>query len=65
MEYIPDRYLDNEFGTKESAKVEKAGRRNTYTFGAGRRVCPGQHLGENSLVRLLCDFKIVCHADLS
>lgn len=25
------------------------GLRKTYAFGAGRRICPGQHLAENSL----------------
>lgn len=26
-----------------------SGFRKTYAFGAGRRICPGQHLAENSL----------------
>ncbi|KAK6436231.1 hypothetical protein LTR95_007574 [Oleoguttula sp. CCFEE 5521] len=48
LEFHPERYLNNEMGTIATGN-EKTGRRSVYTFGAGRRVCPGQHLGENSL----------------
>ena len=51
-EFIPERFLTNKFGskgTKEDATNDDQ-RRVTYSFGAGRRVCPGQRLAENSLV---------------
>ncbi|KAE8347387.1 hypothetical protein BDV24DRAFT_173253 [Aspergillus arachidicola] len=47
-EYMPERYYKNGHGLK-AGKVADPGRRSVYTFGAGRRVCPGMHLGENSL----------------
>ena len=50
-EFIPDRFIHNKFGCKSSHSVSEDHRRATYAFGAGRRVCPGQRLAENSLVR--------------
>ncbi|KAL2838516.1 cytochrome P450 [Aspergillus pseudodeflectus] len=47
-DYNPDRYYKNEHGLK-AGKTPDPARRSVYTFGAGRRVCPGMHLGENSL----------------
>lgn len=52
--FRPDRWLENaSTGTRSgSAETDTSnGRRATYTFGAGRRVCPGQGMAENSLVR--------------
>lgn len=49
-EFRPERYKSNEFGYKVGYKAPD-GIRKTYGFGAGRRICPGQHLAENSLVR--------------
>jgi cytochrome P450 len=49
--FNPERYLDNEYGAKLSidpATYER--RRINYTFGAGRRVCPGQRFAENTLL---------------
>lgn len=52
-EYRPERYLENEFGTKTVLDSDASkSRRAVYSFGAGRRVCPGIHLAENSLVRI-------------
>jgi cytochrome P450 len=50
-EFRPERWLGNKFGTKsrESEAVSDS-RRVTYAFGAGRRICSGQGLAENSLV---------------
>ena len=46
--FIPERFIGNKFGCK--TRVTDNNRRVTYAFGAGRRVCPGQRLAENSLV---------------
>lgn len=48
--FVPERFLDNEFGSRRGQDKVNDRRRATYSFGAGRRVCPGQHLAENSLV---------------
>jgi cytochrome P450 len=50
--FNPDRYVQNEFGsTFASANPDTIkGRRTNYTFGAGRRVCPGQRFAENSMM---------------
>ena len=51
-DFIPERFLNNPFGTRQPPGHETSEdhRRVTYGFGAGRRVCPGQRLAENSLV---------------
>jgi cytochrome P450 len=49
--FIPERFVDNKFGCRpEVVDTLEHHRRVTYGFGAGRRVCPGQRLAENSLV---------------
>lgn len=52
-EFTPERFMTNKFGSKsaEETSTDNDQRRVTYGFGAGRRVCPGQRLAENSLVR--------------
>jgi cytochrome P450 len=50
-DFIPERFLNNKFGTRNPVADEDH-RRVSYGFGAGRRICSGQHLAENSLVRL-------------
>jgi cytochrome P450 len=50
-DFRPERFLNNPFGTQGGADGANDHRRTTYAFGAGRRVCPGQRLAENSLVR--------------
>ena len=52
-EFVPERFLRNKFGTRHDVDVDAddGHRRATYAFGAGRRVCPGQRMAENSLVR--------------
>ncbi|KAI9713189.1 MAG: hypothetical protein M1820_001174 [Bogoriella megaspora] len=48
--FKPSRFLRNKFGTKyDPTASESAARRNHYGFGAGRRVCPGQRMGELNL----------------
>ena len=55
-EFIPERWLNNEFGTK-TVGDDNDHRRTTYAFGAGRRACPGLHMGQNSLVRSIGKIK--------
>ncbi|KIK52200.1 hypothetical protein GYMLUDRAFT_251450 [Collybiopsis luxurians FD-317 M1] len=46
--FNPDRYINNEFGTK--AGVDTSNFRTGIPFGCGRRICPGIHLTTNSLI---------------
>lgn len=51
--FMPDRFLHNEYGTREPVDESTDDhRRTSYAFGAGRRVCPGQRLAKNSLVSI-------------
>ncbi|KAK7966406.1 uncharacterized protein PG986_000683 [Apiospora aurea] len=51
QEFIPDRFLGNEYGTRVPVDPTKDDhRRTSYAFGAGRRVCPGHRLAKNSLM---------------
>jgi len=45
--FIPDRYLLTENGTKPG--VDGSDLRPTFAFGVGRRICPGIHLAQNSI----------------
>jgi cytochrome P450 len=48
--FNPDRYIQDDFGRGLAARSQDIkGRRMNYTFGAGRRVCPGQKFAENSM----------------
>ncbi|KAJ5777836.1 hypothetical protein N7520_001082 [Penicillium odoratum] len=48
-QFIPERFIGNKFGCKSQDDSDDK-RRVTYGFGAGRRVCAGQRLAENSVV---------------
>ncbi|KAF8531833.1 cytochrome P450 [Gautieria morchelliformis] len=65
--FNPDRFLNSEFGTK--AHVDTTGRRHDYAFGAGRRICPGIHLVQNSIfiitMKLLWGFNFAEAVDKS
>lgn len=51
--FMPERYIINQFGTLSSeGDASDDFRRQTYGFGAGRRVCPSQRLAEDYLVCL-------------
>jgi hypothetical protein len=57
-EFMPDRFLNNQFGTRNPVDESMDDhRRTSYGFGAGRRVCPGQRLAKNSLVSRLSDLR--------
>lgn len=59
---MPERYLANPAGLKDGVEAA-GGRRATYTFGAGRRICPGEEFAENSILvamaKLLWTFNVV------
>lgn len=52
--FVPERYLENRFGivNTDAESNDSSKRRVQYGFGAGRRVCSGQRLAENSLVSI-------------
>ncbi|OHF00998.1 cytochrome P450 [Colletotrichum orchidophilum] len=66
--FKPERFLHNALGikggerTSEEATIDQS-RRPTYSFGAGRRVCAGQRMAENSMLmtisKLLWCFDVV------
>ncbi|CAH0022322.1 unnamed protein product [Clonostachys rhizophaga] len=59
-EFIPERYLNHPLGLKKGA--DATDKRATYTFGAGRRLCPGEAFAQNSIItaiaKLIWSFKI-------
>lgn len=56
-DFMPDRFLNNEYGTRDPVDTTKDDhRRTSYAFGAGRRACPGQRVAKNSLVRVFLHF---------
>ncbi|KAF2827278.1 cytochrome P450 [Ophiobolus disseminans] len=61
--FNPMRFVESKFGVKDSKIPQDDIRRATYAFGAGRRVCPGQKMAEDSLLssisKLLWSFDIV------
>lgn len=50
-----------------AAEVSSSGRRQTYAFGAGRRVCAGQRMAENNsmmtMAKLIWSFEVVYAGD--
>jgi cytochrome P450 len=59
--FDPDRYIDDHLSLADSAANPDPTKRDQFTFGAGRRVCPGIHVAERSLflgiARMLWAFK--------
>lgn len=51
--FMPERFIKNKFGCKDGKDVSDDHRRVVYGFGAGRRVCSGQRLAENSMVSVV------------
>jgi cytochrome P450 len=47
--FDPSRYLDDPLTEAESMAQADANLRDHFTFGAGRRNCPGVHIAHNSL----------------
>ncbi|KAK4998429.1 hypothetical protein LTR66_002329 [Elasticomyces elasticus] len=60
-EFNPARYKDDLQNAAEAASNSDAHKRDHFTFGAGRRICPGMHVAERSLFlgisRLLWGFE--------
>ncbi|KAI1623910.1 cytochrome P450 [Exophiala viscosa] len=60
--FDPSRYLDKPLSAAEYINVNDPYERDHFTYGAGRRVCPGVHVAERSLyiniARTLWGFKI-------
>jgi cytochrome P450 len=60
--YDPSRYLDDPLSTAEAMTASDAEARDHFTYGAGRRSCPGVHIAQNSLfinmARVLWAFNI-------
>lgn len=47
--FNPDRYKGDEQSLGDAAANPDASKRDVFTFGAGRRICPGIHVAERSL----------------
>lgn len=47
--FNPDRYKDDFQSVYEAASNSDPSKRDQFTFGAGRRICPGMHVAERSL----------------
>jgi len=60
--FNPDRYLSDHQSLADAAANPDASKRDQFTFGAGRRICPGIHVAERSLFlgmsRILWAFNI-------
>ncbi|KIW32629.1 uncharacterized protein PV07_04160 [Cladophialophora immunda] len=61
-EFVPDRWLGNRYGII-GEEIREEGRREMYGFGAGRRVCSGQTMAENSM--LISMSKLLWFFDMS
>ncbi|PYI26719.1 cytochrome P450 [Aspergillus indologenus CBS 114.80] len=61
-EFQPERYLAHPLSAAEYINVADPYQRDHFTYGAGRRICPGVHVAERSLyiniARTLWGFKI-------
>lgn len=61
-EFDPSRYLSYPLTAGAYAAAADADERDQFNFGAGRRICPGMHLAENSmfitLAKILWAFEI-------
>lgn len=65
--FNPDRYQDDHQSLGDAAANPDARERDVFTFGAGRRICPGIHVAERSLFlgisRILWAFNITPSLD--
>ncbi|CAI4218398.1 unnamed protein product [Parascedosporium putredinis] len=60
--FDPERYINDHQSLADAAANPDPSKRDQFTFGAGRRICPGIHVAERSLflgmARILWAFKI-------
>ncbi|OQD76085.1 hypothetical protein PENDEC_c005G00753 [Penicillium decumbens] len=60
--FDPDRFKDDNQNFGDAAANPDASKRDAFTFGAGRRICPGIHVAERSLFlgmsRILWAFQV-------
>ncbi|KAG8949194.1 hypothetical protein FRC04_008992 [Tulasnella sp. 424] len=61
--FNPDRFVSNPLGVKDGVDPKEVANLKDLVFGAGRRVCPGMHLGKSSMIlntaRILWAFDIL------
>ncbi|KAL2831569.1 cytochrome P450 [Aspergillus cavernicola] len=66
-EFNPERYKDDRQSLGDAAANPDGSKRDAFTFGAGRRICPGIHVAERSLFlgmsRILWAFDIAPEID--
>lgn len=66
--FNPMRFVKNKFGVKDVHTFGNENRKQIYTFGAGRRICPGKRLAEDgmlsSMAKLLWSYDIIAQGQL-
>lgn len=66
-DFDPDRFMQNPLGTKHLSNSDE-GRMPLYVFGAGRRACPGEKFGMDTIrfvvAHLMRSFDIVADQEL-
>jgi len=67
VQYDPERYIHDDLTAGECAAHPDVSKRDHFSFGGGRRICPGLHLAERSifvnLARLLWGFELALAKD--
>lgn len=48
-QFNPERFINDSQSLAEAAANSEASKRDQFTFGAGRRICPGIHIAQRSL----------------
>ena len=48
--FIPERYLNHTLPAADYIAIGNPYKRDHFTYGAGRRACPGVHVAEKSMV---------------
>lgn len=49
-EFCPERFLGDTTSSSESAALPDVSQRDHFGFGAGRRICPGMHVADSTLL---------------
>ncbi|KAK5636928.1 hypothetical protein RRF57_012640 [Xylaria bambusicola] len=66
-QFDPQRYKDDDQSFFDAATNPDVSKRDHFSFGAGRRICPGMHVAERSLflaiAKLLWAFEFRCPVD--